>query len=179
VIGDVCGKGAEAASLTAMARHTLRTLARHHDRPGPVLEAANEAIAGQLPEGRFCTVAAAALEPGADGLRVTVAIAGHPVPIVVRGTGEVALLGRAGMLLGVFDELGVVEQDVVLAAGDALVLFTDGCVGEGADSLQVLGACLAATAGQSAAAMAEAVETTAVELEGDHRDDMAILVVKA
>jgi PAS domain S-box-containing protein len=179
VIGDVCGKGAEAASLTAMARHTLRTLARHHDGPGTILDAANEVMAGQLPEGRFCTAAAAALEPGDDGLQVTVASAGHPVPLVVRGTGEVELLGRAGMLLGVFDELGLVEQDAVLAPGDALVLFTDGCVGEGADSLQVLGAGLAAAAGRSATTLAQVVEAVAIEIEGGHRDDMAILVLKA
>jgi hypothetical protein len=179
VMGDVCGKGADAASLTAMARHTIRSLARHYDEAGAVLDAANEAMADQLPEGRFCTVATAVVEPGVDTVTVTVAIAGHPVPLVLRRTGEVTILGRTGMLLGVFEKLGLVEEEVVLERGDALVLFTDGCVGEGRDSLQVLTSCLTAVAGQSAAVIAEAVEANAVEIEGGHRDDMAILVLRA
>ncbi len=179
MVGDVCGKGAEAASLTAMARHTIRSLSRHYDEAGAVLDAANDAMADQLPEGRFCTAATVVLEPGGRSLTATIAIAGHPVPLVIRRSGEVVALGRPGTPLGVLEQLGVIEEEVVLEQGDALVLFTDGCVGEGGDSLQVLRECLTAVAGQSAAAIAEAVEATAIEIEGGHRDDMAILVFRA
>lgn len=179
IIADVCGKGAEAASFTALARYTLRTLARHHDRPAALLEEANQVMVEQMPEGRFCTVVAAAVEPAGGQVRLRVAAAGHPLPLVVRCAGELAAVGRTGMPLGLFDDLVLPEDETVLGPGDALVLFTDGCVGEGGDAVKVLGPRLTETAGAPVRVVAKAVEAGVGDgsLSG-HRDDITVLAMQ-
>jgi GAF domain-containing protein len=177
-IADVCGKGPEAGSLTAMTRYTLRTLARNHRRPAELLEAANQALADALPDDRFWTAACAVVEPGVRSARVSLAVAGHPTPLVVRGTGEVGACGRPGMLIGVFDRLGTTDDELVLGPGDALVMFTDGAVGEGRDAMTMLAPCLEVAAGATAAGLAEAVEAAARLIEPDHPDDIAVLAVR-
>ena len=81
VIGDVCGKGVEAAALTSLARHSIRALAREDPNPSAALERLNEAIiADRGLEPRFSTVAYARLAPSARGVAATVSSAGHPCP---------------------------------------------------------------------------------------------------
>ncbi len=184
VIGDVCGKGAEAATLTALARYTLRAAAQHTRRPRAVLRELNEALLRQQLDYRFCTVLYAAVTPREGGVSACVATGGHPLPFVLRAGGEVESVGTPGTLLGILDDPDITEQAVELASGDALVLYTDG-VSEATPADRLAGpsrleAFLAACAGATAAAIAEAVERDAVAVQGGlARDDVAVLVMRA
>jgi PAS domain-containing protein len=176
VIADVSGKGPEAAALTAMARYTLTTLARYHASPAELLGAVNETLVDQLPDGRFCSLACGAFGPSPEGIRVTVAVAGHPKPILLRKAGRVETCGITGLPLGVFYRLDLQEQDVVLEPGDAFLLVTDGCVGEGGAWEAELHSALASAAGGSAEGLAAVVEKVALGVQPDHPDDIAALV---
>jgi serine phosphatase RsbU (regulator of sigma subunit) len=184
VIGDVCGKGAEAATLTALARYTLRAAAQHTRQPRAVLRELNEALLRQQLDYRFCTVLYASLTPRAGRVSVCVATGGHPLPFVLRAGGEVESVGKPGTLLGILDDPEISEQSVELTTGDALVLYTDGVSEATADDRAIgprrLEAFLAACAGAPAAAIAEAVERDAIAVQGGlARDDVAVLVVRA
>jgi serine phosphatase RsbU (regulator of sigma subunit)/methanogenic corrinoid protein MtbC1/putative methionine-R-sulfoxide reductase with GAF domain len=191
VVGDVCGKGAEAAAVTAMGRYTLRAAAMQARRPSRVLHVLNEAMLRQDPGRPFLTVAYARLqlpteEAAGDGaaVRVTVGCGGHPLPFVVRADGRVETLGRAGTLLGCFPELDVEDVASDLASGDALVLYTDGVDeargwdGEplGRDRLrEVLSSCAGLTPAAVNRRVADAVEE---RRGGRPGDDVAMLTLR-
>ena len=138
VIGDVKGKGVDAAAVAGMARHTIRAAARDDRGPGEVLCRLNDILncheqerasadqTWEAAEPRFCTVAAVALEPAEEGFKATVACAGHPLPLLRRGDGTVSPVGVAGDVLGVNTVVEVPEVSVALGPGDLLVCFTDG-----------------------------------------------------
>ncbi|MDQ1372697.1 MAG: hypothetical protein QOJ09_35, partial [Actinomycetota bacterium] len=131
VIGDVCGKGAEAASLAALVRYTLRAAAMHHRRPVDVLAEVNDAVLAEEQDSlgeRYCSAVFGRLELDRCGAWVTLCAAGHPRPIVVRRAGWVDLRGQPGQLLGLFGDVSssLAEDVVGLGPGDALVFCTDG-----------------------------------------------------
>jgi serine phosphatase RsbU (regulator of sigma subunit) len=111
-----------------------------------------------------------------------VCIAGHPLPFLVRASGEVAQIGRPGTLLGVTSDVDLAVVTFELGVGDYVVLFTDGLIEarrEGAEFgpagvERVLEGCGGMAPGQVIAALEEAVTTFA---GGEPRDDMAILVL--
>ena len=183
VVGDVCGKGAEAASLTAMVRYTLRAESVHHASPCQVLRLLNDAILRQLGDGRFCTVLHGRATVGAEGARLVLASAGHPPPLVLRAGGRVEPVSVTGPLLGVVP--AVVHPDVIvtLGPGDALVCFTDG-VTEGRGPGGMFGDArveelLAASSGLDAGALADRIVDAAVEFQGGRsQDDLAVLVLR-
>jgi PAS domain S-box-containing protein len=183
VIGDVCGKGAEAATLTALARYTLRAAAQHTRRPQTVLHELNEALLRQRLGYRFCTVLYASLRPREGRVHVTVATGGHPLPLVVRDSGTVEAVGAPGSLLGILEDADISEESLELGPGDALVLVTDG-VTEATAADRVSGpgrlvALLSRCAGSDAASIAAAIEQDAVEAQGGTaRDDVAVLVAR-
>ena len=127
VIGDVCGKGPEAAALTSLCRHTLRAFA-HDDRPRTPLELLaklNQAIRAH--GDRFATVQYAHLEIADRVCRIELASGGHPPALIVRAGGRVEeLSGATGPLLGPLAVWKGQEQQAELAVGDVLVLYTDG-----------------------------------------------------
>jgi PAS domain S-box-containing protein len=181
VIGDVCGKGAEAAALTALARYTLRAGALHTRRPRAVLEQLNEALLRDSLDYRFCTVVYVSLTPRMERLSACVVAAGHPLPAVIRASGEVETVGAPGSLLGIVDVPELSEEHVELAPGDALVLYTDGVTeadrSAGPERLTTL---LEGCAGADAGAIAEIVERDALTAHGGAaRDDVAVVVVRA
>jgi serine phosphatase RsbU (regulator of sigma subunit) len=181
VLGDVCGKGADAAATTALARHTLRAAATQTKKPHRILQMLNEAILRS--EQPFCTVAYARLHRTDGSARMTVACGGHPLPLVVRPDGSIETLGKPGTLLGCFPEPAINEESMDLRPGDTVVLYTDG-VTEARSQGNVLGdsgmrAALVRSAGCSADEVADAVLQAALEFQdGDARDDIAIVVVK-
>jgi serine phosphatase RsbU (regulator of sigma subunit) len=185
VIGDVCGKGAEAAAVTALARYTIRTSVLHDPRPAAVLRELNEAILSQHADFRFCTAVHVALTPDdSGGADACIAVGGHPLPLLVRADGRVEPAGRPGTLLGVLADPEVHEASVHLDPGDALVLYTDGVIEAsplddalGPDRLtDVLRGC----AGLEAAAIAACVEQRTLEVQhGRLRDDVAVVVLRA
>jgi phosphoserine phosphatase RsbU/P len=182
LVGDVCGKGLEAAALTGLARHTLRAVA-NVERPSDALAHLNRALLRERIDGRFCTVAIAVFDPPEDdGTRVTIAVGGHPRPQHVRRTGDAAGVGRHGTLLGVAEKVALHDDAVMLARGESLVLFTDGIVGkrdEGEGSVALRSA-LKDGAPSSAAELRDRIERyVRDEIGGDQMDDVALLVLMA
>jgi serine phosphatase RsbU (regulator of sigma subunit) len=183
VIGDVCGKGAEAASLTALARYTLRAAAQHTRRPQAVLLELNDALLRAQLGYRFCTVLYASITPRDDRVSVCLATGGHPLPMVLRAGGTVETVGAPGSLVGILDAPDITEESIDLEPGDALVLVTDGVTeataADRATGPGRLAALLARCAGAGAEAIAEAVEKDALEAQGgEARDDVAVLVAR-
>jgi serine phosphatase RsbU (regulator of sigma subunit) len=185
VIGDVCGKGPEAASLTALARYTVRTASSPDSSPSEVLRRLHDSISSERADFRFCTAALARIQApsnGTDEARLTVALGGHPLPIILRKDGRVDPIGHPGTLLGVLPSPVLADADATLDAGDSLILYTDGVldvrdVGERGDP-EWLGKQIAEFAGKSADEIAEALADAAIERHGgEPRDDIAILVL--
>ncbi|MCE6998325.1 SpoIIE family protein phosphatase [Saccharothrix sp. S26] len=128
-LGDVCGKGPEAAVLTSLTRYALRAAAVNDADPVAVLTTLNTVMLHQRRPGapRFCTVIFGVLEPDRDGLTVTLAGGGHPPPLVLRRDGEVSPLPTpGGQLVGVLPGARFTAATTRLRPGDVLVLYTDG-----------------------------------------------------
>lgn len=184
-VADVCGKGAEAAALTALIRHTVRAEVGHGVGPVEVLRRLNTAMLRDTdPEPvRFATVAHAHLDVDPAGLTIRLVNAGHVPPLVLRGA-RVEAVGVAGTLLGVFPDVQLTAAEIRLQRGEVLVLYTDGVTeARGVDGFygsERLTALLASCAGASASAIADALlaDVTAFG-QGRLRDDVAILVVEA
>jgi PAS domain S-box-containing protein len=122
LVGDVTGRGAEAAALTGQARHTLRTAGMLLAEPLAALEQLNQALA-QRAELTPCTVALVHLAP--DARTASIICAGHPQPLLVRG-GQVRAVGHFGPMLGAWVDSRWRVDRVDLLPGDVLVLFSDG-----------------------------------------------------
>jgi PAS domain S-box-containing protein len=183
VMGDVCGKGPDAAAVTALARYTLRAAAMHQRLPSSSLRLLNEALLRQRDDRRFCTVAYAYLETTEDGARVGFASGGHPLPLLVRTDGSVHKVGAPGTLLGVLPDPRFEDRSLSLGAGDALILYTDGVIesrgGDGILDEERLAELLGACAGAGADAIADKVEKAALAASDDSpRDDIAVLVLR-
>ncbi|QFG27109.1 SpoIIE family protein phosphatase [Actinomadura sp. WMMB 499] len=186
VLGDVCGKGLEAAVLTGKIRNTLRALlpmAGDHRR---VLELLN----GALLHGdstRFVTLVLASARPRGTRLRLRLTSAGHAAPLVVRTDGTVETAPTAGSLIGVIEEIDSTTARVTLGPGDTCLLYTDGIteavggpLGDemfGEERLRTeLGRC----GGMHPEALVERVHMLAADWVGARRhDDMAVIAITA
>lgn len=183
VIGDVSGKGADAAALTGLARYTLRATSINGNAPSRVLPILNNAILQQSDEERFATVALALLELERPGVRLTLASAGHPLPLLLRKDGTVERVGHPGTILGVLRDIDVEDATTRLMEGDSLVFFTDGVSEAGLPEEDLepldLERLLASCNGQSAEAIAERIRDAALELQSRRpRDDIAVVVIR-
>jgi serine phosphatase RsbU (regulator of sigma subunit) len=127
VVGDVAGKGPEAAAFVGAARHILRTLASQEHAPGDLLRHLNKFLLQEMAEGQFCTVCIAVLDlDDHDGAELIVASGGHPAPTIVRGDGTIHPAPTAGTLLGLLEGVIFEEYSTRLRRGDTLALYTDG-----------------------------------------------------
>jgi serine phosphatase RsbU (regulator of sigma subunit) len=182
-VGDVCGKGQDAAAVTGAARHAIRALAHVKSSPAEVLAAANEVLRAEDYGERFVTAKLAFLRQSGRGATVRLGSAGHPGPAIVRADGRVELVEAGGLPLGLFDEAHEDDLDLDLAAGDLLFFYTDG-VTEARSADQEffedrLADSLAAGAGRSATDTVRAVQELVTEFsQGELRDDVTILAVK-
>jgi sigma-B regulation protein RsbU (phosphoserine phosphatase) len=131
-IGDVCGKGAEAAVVTALVRHSLRAAAMQSDLPSAALLMMDEVLQ-QYDTDRFCTALMVRLRPSSSGWTAVVSSGGHPLPVLRRGDGTIELVGEPGSLMGVLPDPQLHDTEVELRPGDSLVAYTDG-VPEGRDT---------------------------------------------
>jgi PAS domain S-box-containing protein len=183
LIGDVVGKGPQAAAMMGLARYTIRTAAMTETRPSALLETLNEAILRQMRDNMFCTALFARVRRDGAGARVTVASGGHPLPLLLHPDGRVETAGEPGTLLGVFDDPTIVDRAHDLAPGDALVMYTDGVVDErrgdeefGEERLSQL---LSTLGGASAQEVADAIDQAVLDFRtGEQKDDVAVLVLK-
>ena len=189
VVGDVRGKGAEAAAVTALVRYTLRATAIRDASPTRILEDLNEVLLRERDEwsctvvvGRFSGPDAGPDAGPGSRWRLTVACGGHPPPLLTgRGTGA-RPVGRPGTLLGMLDTVTFADVEETLAPGESVVFFTDGVTeGRGRDGFfgdKRLAALLDARPGASADEVARAVVDEVVAFqEGVPRDDIALVVV--
>ncbi len=183
-IGDVCGTGPEAASVTGLARHSLRLLAREGLNAPQVLTRLNAAILDEGSRSRFLTLLYGELTPRADGCtELSLVCAGHPLPLRLRTDGQVSPAATPQPLLGVIEDLELTAEHVVLLPGEVLLCVTDGVTERregqrmlGDDGLaQVLTGCTGLTAGAVAARVQRAVERFAPEPPSD---DMAIIALR-
>jgi serine phosphatase RsbU (regulator of sigma subunit) len=126
VVGDVTGKGIDAAADMAMTKFVFRSLAREHPEPADFLRHANEVAVEELHEGKFVTLVYLTLDPATGELAC--ASAGHPVPRVAYGDGRVLGLGSGGLALGISPGQDYTEVRELLSPGSAVVLFTDGII---------------------------------------------------
>jgi len=124
-IGDAIGKGAVAAADTALARYTLRAAAVQEGLPSRILGILNDALIRQRQD-HPCTVVYARLKRHRTGAIMTVAIGGHPKPLILRADGTVEPIGYPAAPLGVRRDLRLTDHTAQLALGDALFLYTDG-----------------------------------------------------
>ncbi|MCA1844915.1 MAG: SpoIIE family protein phosphatase [Actinobacteria bacterium] len=179
VIGDVCGKGVEAAVVTALARYTIRAVAARLSSPSDVLEALNEALLRHGAD-RFCTVLSARLRETSGGWRLTLCSGGHPLPLLVRGATSPVPVGAHGALLGVLDAPALHDREIALRPGDQVVFFTDG-VTEGRCGSAFYGdeRLRAAAAGHgSAENVADRILHDVLQFqEGVPADDIALVVI--
>jgi len=126
VIGDVSGKGPEAAAVAGLARHTLRAFGLQERSPRQLLRALHEMLLVDEHNAEFCTVCCALLQTRRHGATLSIACGGHPPPIIRRADGTVDIASCRGPVLGMPVELMFEEQSVDLAPGDVVVLYTDG-----------------------------------------------------
>ncbi|HEY6891009.1 MAG TPA: SpoIIE family protein phosphatase [Solirubrobacter sp.] len=182
LIGDVQGKGPDAAAVTALARHTMRAAAAYESRPSGVLRLLHKALRDQTgDEGRFCTVCYAHLRVGWGAVEIDLACGGHPLPLVVHPNGRVTPVGQLGTLLGSDIQPQLTDVTVTLGHGQVLVLYTDGVTEVRRRRQEVFGhselvALLETCAGLPPDAVAERVEAAVLAAsEGRLRDDVAIL----
>lgn len=184
MIGDVCGRGPEAARLTALSRHTLRTALLLGRRPAGALAALDTALRAADNDGRFCTAVCGLVEQSHDGeALVRLAVGGHPPPQIVRSDGRVESVDRTGPLIGVVPEAKYGEREVVLCPGDAIVLYTDGIVeahgDDGLFGVERLAACIREHHSSSAEEVTQALLTAVNEYDDMRtRDDLAILTIR-
>ncbi|TMQ93319.1 PAS domain-containing protein [Actinomadura soli] len=181
VLGDVCGKGEDAAAVTATARHCVRLASRWKARPGDVLGIVNEAL---LDEDRFVTAVMAGLTMETEKIIVSLGTAGHPPAVVVRADGVIRSASRGGVPLGLFEDFEPGLDSVDLTVGDTLFLHSDGVL-EACDMMRQefgqerLLEALAAHAGDTPQGMLAGVERALLEYcDGDLRDDVSMLALR-
>jgi serine phosphatase RsbU (regulator of sigma subunit)/PAS domain-containing protein len=184
-VGDVSGKGEEAAAVTAAARHAIRVLARRCADPGEVLAGANEIVLAEelALDGGFVTANIAHLAWRDDRLRVVLGSAGHPAAAVLRSDGGVLMASGGGLPLGLFPDAEPATQELTLDDGDILFLYTDGVAqARGPDNAYFqdrLADELAALAGRTAEEVKVAMRQAMSDFTGDHLvDDVTMLVAR-
>lgn len=182
LIGDVQGKGPDAAAVTALARHTMRAAAAYESRPSGVLALLHRALRDQTgDEGRFCTVCYAHLRVNGPKIDLELACGGHALPLVVHPDGRVTPVGQLGTLLGSDIDPVLTDVSVELRRGEVLVFYTDGVTEVRRRRQEVFGhnelvALLKTCAGLPPDAIAARVEAAVLAAsEGRLRDDVAIL----
>jgi sigma-B regulation protein RsbU (phosphoserine phosphatase) len=186
VIGDVSGKGPAAAGVTSLARHTIRTASLSIGSPDEVLALLNRAMfigrddEGEIPH--FCTVHLSFLTRDAGGFLVRTATAGHPPGLLLRAAGGVETIGTSGPPVGWHDSVEYPTVESRLAAGDLLLVYTDGLTearrGDAYLGEEELVSILEAARGQDPEALGIRLLDTLAAPDVQVRDDAAALAVK-
>ncbi len=182
-VGDVCGKGQDAAAMTAAARHAIRALVHVHKTPDKVLAAANQVLVAEDYDDRFVTASLAFLRQRGQRVRVEIGGCGHPGPAVVRADGRVEILEGDGLPLGLFKDIVPGRNDVELSKGDVLFFYTDGVTeARGSDHSffeDQLADALAEVAGRKASDVVRAVQELVTKFSaGELKDDVTIVAVR-
>jgi len=187
-IGDVCGKGTQAAAVTGVVRDVVRALVRDNRSLPRTLQALNRTLLSEHDPNRYCTVAAAVvtrpeLVDGQPVLDVQLCLAGHDRPIMVRPDGTTLPVGEYGTAVGLLDNIDVAEVRVTLRPGESLVFFTDGVTerrhGREQYGVRRLRRELRLLVGHPAQVMATRVRSAVMAFSPEPpRDDIALLVLR-
>lgn len=181
VIGDVAGKGAEAAVVTAAARYTLRAAAVRTTLPSNALITLNQVLLADHSE-RFCTAAFLRLRRHGPAWDIDMSSAGHLLPLLRRPDEPPRAIGQPGSLLGVLDALTLTDVALRLEPGDCLLLYTDG-VTEARRGSEFYGedrllSALEHYRGMAANDLASALVAEIVDFQaGLPRDDIAVVAI--
>ncbi|MFC9746742.1 PP2C family protein-serine/threonine phosphatase [Streptomyces niveus] len=186
ILGDVCGKGLEAAVLTGKIRNTLHALLPMADDHQRVLSLLNGALLNSH-HTRFATLVLASAVRHAGSVRLRLTSAGHPAPLIVRGDGQVEEVRTHGTLVGALPEAPAVTVEATLAPGETCVLFSDGItearggpLGDDQYGDDRLHSALSQCAGMPAAAVVEHIQMLASQwVRGGRHDDMAVVAITA
>ncbi|SCL72355.1 Serine phosphatase RsbU, regulator of sigma subunit [Micromonospora citrea] len=190
-LGDVSGKGVEAAVFTGQLRQCLQALHRVESQPGRLLKLLNDALLETTQaqgQGRFATMVLGVARPQREGgLTLTLAGGGHLPPLVLRDSGEVETVPLSGMLVGVVPDPRIGEVTVRLEPGETCLLYSDGVTearggrrGDEQFGPDRLAHAIAGCQRMPAPALAERVEQLTCDwlAHGDH-DDIAVLALRA
>lgn len=177
VVGDVSGKGIEAAAVTALARHSLWAAAARSEGPCDIIATLNTVLLRHETE-RYMTIIALGLRHEDGRWAATVCAGGHPLPLLVRG-GAITPIGHHGSVVGLFEDPGYHEESHVLEAGDVLVLYTDGITegrrdGEQFGETRLEDAVRRHVGGD--ASLADAILAEALDYQGGRANDDAAVV---
>jgi sigma-B regulation protein RsbU (phosphoserine phosphatase) len=179
-LGDACGKGTMAATSAGMARWALHAVMIDEPDPAKGLERLNTVLCGSTTgPSTYVTALAASLRRQAGGVDLSVAVGGHPLPLIVRRAGRVESLGTASPILGWRSESVYTHAHATLAPGDMVVMYTDGLLeaiaGRGETDDLALRALLGPLAGHPAEEVAQAFDAAIGE---ERRDDVAVMVAR-
>jgi serine phosphatase RsbU (regulator of sigma subunit) len=184
-VGDVAGKGLDAAVVATQVRHSLRAASISEHSPAAMLRVASETLRQEAPHPeRYCTAVVAVLDVLDEGtLAVRLARAGHPYPLALRPRGTPRVLRPAGGPLGIAEEPVFEELRAMLVSGEGLLLYTDGVTeavrGRDRFGLERLVA-VASTAGLGTAEELIALVERRVASFGDTSgDDVTLLAARA
>ncbi|MFD7097411.1 PP2C family protein-serine/threonine phosphatase, partial [Streptomyces xanthophaeus] len=186
VLGDVCGKGLQAAVMTGKIRNTMHALLPMADDHHRMLSLLNTSLLN-TENARFATMVLASAARSGSSVELRLTSAGHPAPLILRSDGRVEEVSTRGTLVGVLPSLATETARVTLAAGDACFLYTDGIsearggpLGDVMFGEERLKGVLSECAGMPAEAVVERVQMLASQWlgDGDH-DDMAVVVISA
>jgi serine phosphatase RsbU (regulator of sigma subunit) len=181
IVGDVTGKGVPAATLTALTRHSARAAALQGLGPGAILRLLNRLLLEQ-PELSLVTAVVARVHQGARGASLTVASAGHPLPLRHRAGEDPVEVGRPGVLLGYVGQESWPEQTVPLQPRDTVLLYTDGVTDTvGADGRfgeARLRSALSASPSDPEVILGQIEAAVRAFERGEARDDVAMLAVQ-
>jgi sigma-B regulation protein RsbU (phosphoserine phosphatase) len=181
-VGDVAGKGAEAAVVTALARYTIHSAAIRRRSPAQILGNLNAVLLRDTTTDRFCTATIVRIRQTKSRWTATICNGGHPPPLLLRDNTSPAPLGRPGSLLGVFDAPDLYDNKISLHSGDTILLYTDG-VTEGRSGKEFFGERRLADAVShhvgSAQDLCDTALTRVLDFQGGTpRDDIVLLAMQ-
>jgi serine phosphatase RsbU (regulator of sigma subunit) len=178
LVGDVAGKGIPAAAFVGLARHTVRTAARHTVGVLTPLRWLHEAFQ-DISTDEYCTAIYGRIRPTSKGVRLVFAVGGHPLPVVVRADSSVETIGRPGTALGLLPRSNLHECTVDLYPGDLLVLYTDGVTDTRQSPMtsRQFGELVARIPVPDPDGICKEVERALRELRATQEDDIVLLMV--
>jgi serine phosphatase RsbU (regulator of sigma subunit) len=191
LVGDVQGKGVDAAAVTGLARHTVKACAHYETSPARLMERLNAALLDNAPppavsteqlhsSALLCTAAAVRIERDGTNWRATASCAGHPLPLLREPAGSVRAICEPQLLLGVRAEPRYHDASAVLEPGATLVLYTDGVSERSASGALFGSEGIAAALGRAADSASSAVDTILDEASSylsRRKDDLVVLAV--
>ncbi len=182
-LGDVCGKGPEAAAITSLARYTMRTAAMLHEEPAAILMDLNAALImhtdGPM---QTCTAVYGQIDMSMGAAAIMLAVAGHPPPLIVRQDGSVHTTTPHGTMLGAVDDPTFETCEVSLELGDAIVICSDGVFDTRLGGIRVDERRVAGLVSGSSHASAQDLVNRLIgaleDVDRPLRDDIAIMVLQ-